>query len=72
MACRQKDWLLRTAYHESGHAVVGRVLTLACGQATIMPDDDSGGHSICADPLTCEYEWERRGKVRADNAAYYG
>ena len=27
-----------TAYHEAGHAVTGRVLTLPCGYATIRPD----------------------------------
>ena len=28
----------RTAYHEAGHATIGRVLTLPCGQATIEPN----------------------------------
>jgi ATP-dependent Zn protease len=28
----------RCAYHESGHVVMGRVLALACGGATIVPD----------------------------------
>jgi hypothetical protein len=32
-----------TAYHEAGHAVIGRVLTLKCGQATIEPDFEKGG-----------------------------
>jgi hypothetical protein len=62
-----------TAYHEAGHAVVGRVLTLVCGPATIKPDYDEGsaGHSICADPYACIYEWEKRGKVRdSDNAVW--
>lgn len=38
----------RTAYHEAGHAVIARVLTLSCGGATIKPDYDEGawGHSI--------------------------
>jgi ATP-dependent Zn protease len=60
-----------TAYHEAGHAVVGRVLTLPCGQATIRRDHDSDGHSICPDPYACICEWERRGKVRrSENAVW--
>jgi ATP-dependent Zn protease len=37
-----------TAYHEAGHAVIARVLTLASGPATIKPDYDEGtaGFSI--------------------------
>ncbi len=61
-----------TAYHEAGHAVVGRVLTLVCGEATIKRDYKSrtAGVSICADPYACLYEWERRGKVRTQNAVW--
>jgi len=61
-----------TAYHEAGHAVIGRVLTLVCGEATIKPDykSRSWGHSICPDPHACLYEWESRGKVR-DTAAVW-
>ncbi|WP_338833572.1 hypothetical protein [Bradyrhizobium septentrionale] len=55
-----------SATHEAGHAVIARVLTLACGGATIVPDYDDGsaGHSITEDPSECVYEWEKRGKVR--------
>jgi ATP-dependent Zn protease len=55
-----------TATHEAGHAVIARVLTLACGGATIVPnyDDSSAGHSITADQWTCLNEWQKRGKVR--------
>lgn len=62
-----------TAYHEAGHAVVGRVLTLVCGGATIVPDYEAGGagHSITADPLVCETEWLRCGKLRHDNAVWH-
>jgi hypothetical protein len=40
------------AIHEAGHAVIGRVLTLVCGHATIVVDHEAGelGHSITADP----------------------
>jgi len=30
-----------TAYHEAGHAVIGRVLGMTCGGATIVPDYDA-------------------------------
>jgi hypothetical protein len=54
----------RTSVHEAGHAVIGRVLTPACGPASIVADHDSAGHAITADPYETLYEWERRGKVR--------
>jgi ATP-dependent Zn protease len=62
-----------TAYHEAGHAVVGRVLTLVCGEATIKRDYKSrtAGVSICPDPYACLYEWERRGKVRDSQNAVW-
>ena len=52
--------------HEASHAVIGRVLTLTCGQATIVPDYDEGsaGHSITEDHWRCTSEWQKRGKVR--------
>jgi ATP-dependent Zn protease len=55
-----------TAIHEAGHAVIARVLTLVCGDATIVPDYDDGsaGCSITEDPWRCSSEWEKRGKVR--------
>ncbi|TXN41553.1 hypothetical protein FV232_04700 [Methylobacterium sp. WL30] len=53
-----------TAIYEDGHAVIGRVLTMACGWATIKADDDSAGHSITADPSLILFEWDRRGKWR--------
>jgi hypothetical protein len=59
------------AYHEAGHAVIGRVLTLPCGRATIRADRDSAGHSICPDIYACIHEWGRRGKVRSDTAAWH-
>lgn len=57
-----------TAVHEAGHAVIARVLTLACGGVSIEPDYDSSGHSIIADPYDCLWQWERRGKVRVLDA----
>jgi len=62
-----------TAYHEAGHAVIGRVLTLHCGGATIKPDYEEGvaGHAITHEPSACLYEWEKRGHVRDSKDAVY-
>jgi ATP-dependent Zn protease len=63
---------LATAFHEAGHAVVGRVLTLVCGGATITADNESAGHCIIEEPYACISHWERRGKVRdAPYAAWH-
>jgi ATP-dependent Zn protease len=35
---RRHKRTIATAYHEAGHAVIGRVLTLKCGEATIKPN----------------------------------
>jgi ATP-dependent Zn protease len=61
-----------TAYHEAGHAVIGRVLTLPCGHATALPDHDSPGHSICADPFETLSAWELAGKFREPASALLG
>jgi ATP-dependent Zn protease len=63
--------LRETAYHEAGHAVLGRVLTLDCGSATIEPDHESAGHAITNDPWACLYAWEQRGKVRDEADAVW-
>jgi hypothetical protein len=57
----------QAAYHEAGHAAIGRVLTLPCGPASIKPDYKSGtaGVSVCPDPYECISEWEKRGKSRS-------
>jgi hypothetical protein len=56
----------RTAIHEAGHAVIGRVLGLRCGEATIVPDyaKGSNGCAIILDPLVSIAEWEARGRWR--------
>jgi hypothetical protein len=61
---------LATAIHEAGHAVIGRVLTLVCGRATIRTDHDSAGHNMVEEPYACTSHWEQRGKVRARYAAW--
>jgi len=63
--------LRETAYHEAGHAVIGRILALPCGEATIEIDHDSSGHSVTADPWAIISEWERRGKARGYDAAWH-
>ena len=61
------------AYHEAGHAVIARVLTLAAGKATIKRDFAGGcaGFSIVADPYACICEWGKRGKVRQSDVAVW-
>jgi hypothetical protein len=56
-----------TAYHEAGHAVIARVLTLASGGATIKPDyvERTAGVHETFDPHVCWSAWEERGHVRA-------
>lgn len=53
---RTRDYA--TAIHEAGHAVIGRVLGMICGHATIEPDEDSGGHAIMADPWEILGVWD--------------
>jgi hypothetical protein len=60
-----------TAYHESSHAVLGRVLTLHCDGATIKPDHESAGYAICDEPFACLHQWEIRGKVRENPDAVW-
>jgi ATP-dependent Zn protease len=58
----------RTAIHEAGHAVIGRVLKQLCGQATIVVDEDEGeaGNHIVADPHRTHHHWERTCRFRGD------
>ena len=70
---RTRKQLKQTAYHEAGHAVIGRVLTLHCGGATIRPNftEAEAGHAITRDPYACLHEWEKRGHVRDSRDAVY-
>jgi ATP-dependent Zn protease len=56
--------LRRTAIHEAGHAVIGRVLGMRCGGASIVPDDGSAGHNIVADPWEILADRLTRTKMR--------
>ena len=63
---KSKD-LEHTAHHEAGHVVIGRVLGLPCGSATIIPDEDSSGHAITHDPWKALHIWwEEQGKFGRD------
>jgi hypothetical protein len=63
---RKRQTCRRTAIHEAGHAVIGRVLGLTCGGATIVRDyaDRSAGHAITGDPHRAIADWEARGRWR--------
>jgi ATP-dependent Zn protease len=61
-----------TAYHEAGHAVIGRVLGLTCGHAAIKPDNDSIGHIIIRDPWQTIQDWEDRQHFRDPASAFRG
>ena len=62
-----------TAIHEAGHAVIGRVLSLVCGETTIVSDHVAGhaGYSITEDHYECEAAWRSVGKWREQNAALH-
>ena len=66
--------LITTAIHEAGHAVIGRILSMSCGQASIVPDfnDFSAGHSICDDPWIIYGHWDARGKYREIISVFRG
>jgi ATP-dependent Zn protease len=64
----------RTAYHEAGHATIGRVLTLVCGPATIEPNFEkmSAGNAITFDVNDCDAAWRERGKWRTEEGGWLG
>jgi ATP-dependent Zn protease len=70
---RTKMQLKQTAYHEAGHAVIERVLTLPSGGVTIKPDYDEGswGHANVRKPFNCQVEWEKRGKARDEKFIWH-
>jgi hypothetical protein len=45
------------AVHEAGHAVIGRVLGIPCGHATILADDESNGHNLAEPPYKILGRW---------------
>jgi ATP-dependent Zn protease len=63
-----------TAYHEAGHAVIGRVVGMICGEVTIVPDlkEMSAGHSITGDVWDTDGAWMDRGKFRDHDSVLRG
>jgi ATP-dependent Zn protease len=55
-----------TPYHEAGHAVIGRVTGLLCGEVSIIANEDANeaGYSISEDPWEVYSAWEQRGRYR--------
>ena len=61
-----------TALHEAGHAVIGRVLGIRCGHATILADEDLAGHSLAAPPHEfLERWWHNLGRYYREEAAAF-
>jgi hypothetical protein len=69
---RRRNRRAETAIHEAGHAVIGRVLGMICGGASVVEDHDSAGHSITEDPWDIGDRWKRRGKFRDLHSVFVG
>lgn len=65
---RTAKQLHRTAVHEASHAVIGRVLGMTCGGATIVPDweEITAGYSITLVEHSIS-DWETRGRWRPES-----
>ena len=67
-----------TAYHEAAHAVIGRVLGLTCGHASISPAARTAtrpyeaGHAKIRDPWLTIWDWEQRERYRDARQAFRG
>ena len=61
-----------TAIHEAGHAVIGRVLGMVCGDASIEQDSDSAGHAIIGPPYATLEAWLDHGKFRELSSVFVG
>jgi ATP-dependent Zn protease len=57
-----------TACHEAGHAVIGRVLGVLCGPATVVPDAVGVGCTTVKSPLATLDEWDARGRSRLNGS----
>src|SRR6476659_7354789 len=54
------------AFHEAGHAVIARVLTLAPTRATIRPNYRKGHDGYCAYAASFPHKWLERGHRDAE------
>ena len=60
-----------TATHEAGHAVIARVLTLACGEAVfVRTTTPAVPAAVTHDPMECESIWLQRCRLHDDGAVY--
>jgi ATP-dependent Zn protease len=61
---KRREW--HTAIHEAGHAVIGRMLGMVCGQVTIIPNlsEETAGVAITHDQWVTFGAWEKRDKYR--------
>jgi hypothetical protein len=72
MTTKRQEW--HTAIHEAGHAVIGRVLGMACGQVTIVPklSEKTAGVATTHDQWATEAAWKKRGKYRDLSSVWRG
>jgi hypothetical protein len=54
---------LAASIHESGHAVLARILKVPAGRVSIAPEGETG-FAETADPETCRRVWASKGRVR--------
>jgi hypothetical protein len=64
------ELLRHIAFHEAGHAVVGRVLNMPCGLVTIVPDEALIGHAEIGDERSILDEWRCQGRQRSEAAMF--
>ena len=69
---RRKSQKAKTAIHEAGHAVIGRVTGMVCGGASIVKDNGSVGHAICEDEWAALHKWKAQGKFRDLHSIFVG
>lgn len=64
---RSSRELEHTAYHEAGHAVMGRVLGIVCSDVNIVPDYGKRRRGVAiadSDPNDVWTNWQTQGKFR--------
>jgi hypothetical protein len=70
----QIDRRRATAIHEAGHAVVGRVLKMTCGDVSISlhTGESAPSGAVVADPTDTQSDWAKIGKLRDIRSAFRG